>query len=99
MLAITDLFAYLFDLFYLPQGNQHYGTTKTGYLSKKSDGKMRRVWQKRRCEVADGGFLSIYHSDESKPPTRLNLLTCQLKLPYQNQGDERQRCFDLVSCE
>ncbi|XP_022700658.1 arfGAP with SH3 domain, ANK repeat and PH domain-containing protein-like isoform X1 [Varroa jacobsoni] len=79
------------------QGNQHYGTTKTGYLSKKSDGKMRRVWQKRRCEVADGGFLSIYHSDESKPPTRLNLLTCQLKLPYQNQGDERQRCFDLVS--
>ncbi|OQR71034.1 130 kDa phosphatidylinositol 4, partial [Tropilaelaps mercedesae] len=46
-------------------GNQHYGTTKSGYLSKKSDGKMRRVWQKRRCEVGDGGFLSIYHSDEN----------------------------------
>lgn len=49
-----------------PQGNQHYGYTKIGYLHKKSDGKMRRVWQKRKCEVRDG-YLYISHSDVSFP--------------------------------
>ncbi|XP_064488613.1 arfGAP with SH3 domain, ANK repeat and PH domain-containing protein-like isoform X2 [Ornithodoros turicata] len=73
------------------QGNQQYGCTKVGYLLKKSDGKMRRVWQKRRCEVRDG-YLYISHSDETKSPTKLNLLTCQVKCPQ-----EEKRSFDLVS--
>lgn len=74
-----------------PQGNQHYGYTKIGYLHKKSDGKMRRVWQKRKCEVRDG-YLYISHSDETKPPTKLNLLTCQVK-----SLQEEKRSFDLIS--
>ncbi|UYV60129.1 ASAP1 [Cordylochernes scorpioides] len=73
------------------QGNQHYGYTKSGHLLKKSDGKIKKVWQKRRCEIKDG-FLYISHSDEAKPPTKLNLLTCQVKtIP------EEKRYFDLVS--
>lgn len=75
------------------QGNQIYGFRKSGYLLKKSEGKMRvKAWRKRRCEITDG-FLFIYHSDEAQPPTKLNLLTCQVKLV---PGKEK-KCFDLIS--
>jgi len=75
------------------QGNQIYGFRKSGYLLKKSEGKMRvKAWRKRRCEIIDG-FLFIYHSDETQPPTKLNLLTCQVKLV---PGKEK-KCFDLIS--
>lgn len=75
------------------QGNKHYGCYKSGHLLKKSEGKMRmKVWQKRKCEVKDG-FLFISHSDDSKPPTKVNLLTCQVKyIP------DEKKSFDLVSC-
>lgn len=73
------------------QGNKIHGTTKSGYLYKKSEGKMRKVWQKRKCEVRDS-VLCIRHSDETKPPVTVPLLTCQVK-PI---GDDR-KCFDLVS--
>lgn len=55
---------------------------------------MRRVWQKRRCRITADGFLDIYHADESKTPTRVNLLTCQIK-----PVAEEKRGFDLISCE
>lgn len=75
------------------QGNQIYGFRKSGYLLKKSEGKMRvKAWRKRRCEIVDGNLL-IYHSDEAQPPTKLNLLTCQVKLV---PGKEK-KCFDLIS--
>lgn len=75
------------------QGNQIYGFRKSGYLLKKSEGKMRvKAWRKRRCEITDG-FLFIYHSDETQQPTKLNLLTCQVKLV---PGKEK-KCFDLIS--
>ncbi|XP_040061931.1 arfGAP with SH3 domain, ANK repeat and PH domain-containing protein isoform X3 [Ixodes scapularis] len=89
-LDIKDVGATGYSLHQL-QGNQHYGYTKVGHLLKKSDGKMRRVWQKRKCEVRDG-YLYISHSDETKAPTKLNLLTCQVK-----SIQEEKRCFDLVS--
>ncbi|CAG0885765.1 unnamed protein product [Darwinula stevensoni] len=73
------------------QGNKAHGTERIGYLFKKSDGKMRKVWQKRKCEVIEG-YLCIRHSDESKPPSMVNLLTSQIKLI----PDDR-RCFDLVA--
>lgn len=77
------------------QGNKQHGSNRSGFLLKKSEGKVRKVWQKRRCEVRADGFLSIYHADETKPPTRVNLLTCQIKpVPA-----EDRRCFDLVSCK
>lgn len=76
------------------QGDKNHGITKTGHLLKKSEGKVRRVWQKRRCRVTADGFLDIYHADESKPPTRVNLLTCQIK-----PVAEEKRSFDLISCE
>jgi len=59
-----------------------------------SPSSVRRVWQKRRCRVTSDGFLDIFHADESKPPTRVNLLTCQIKpVPDDKRG------FDLISCE
>ncbi|KAG8226409.1 hypothetical protein J437_LFUL012505 [Ladona fulva] len=73
------------------QGDKQAGTTRVGYLMKKSEGKMRKVWQKRKCQVSEG-FLDVCHGDESKPPTRVNLLTCQIKMV----PDDR-RCFDLIS--
>ncbi|RZF46981.1 hypothetical protein LSTR_LSTR011844 [Laodelphax striatellus] len=75
------------------QGDKGAGLTRTGHLLKKSEGKMRRVWQKRRCCVQAEGFLDICHADETKPPTRVNLLTCQIKMV-----PDDKRCFDLVSC-
>lgn len=76
------------------QGDKNHGITKSGHLLKKSEGKVRRVWQKRRCRITADGFLDIYHADESKPPTRVNLLTCQIKPVLDDK-----RCFDLISCE
>lgn len=55
---------------------------------------MRRVWQKRRCAVQAEGYLDICHADENKPPTRVNLLTCQIKLV-----PDDKRGFDLISCK
>ncbi|KAF5281108.1 hypothetical protein FQR65_LT02974 [Abscondita terminalis] len=74
------------------QGDKHHGVTRTGHLFKKSEGKMRRVWQKRKCRVLAEGFLDICHADESKPPTRVNLLTCQIKMV-----PDDKRGFDLIS--
>ncbi|CAH0690856.1 unnamed protein product [Chilo suppressalis] len=74
------------------QGDKQHGVTRSGYLLKKSEGKVRRVWQKRRCRVTAEGFLDIFHADENKPPARVNLLTCQIKV----SADDK-RAFDLVS--
>lgn len=76
------------------QGDKQAGMTRTGHLMKKSEGKMRRVWQKRRCCVQAEGFLEISHGDETKPPTRVNLLTCQVKMV-----PDDKRCFDVLSCK
>ncbi|XP_055840542.1 arfGAP with SH3 domain, ANK repeat and PH domain-containing protein isoform X1 [Episyrphus balteatus] len=74
------------------QGDKHHGITRSGHLLKKSEGKVRRVWQKRRCRVTADGFLDICHADETKAPTRVNLLTCQIKpVPDDKRG------FDLIS--
>ena len=76
------------------QGNKNFGSSKSGFLLKKSEGKMRvKVWQKRKCEVKEDGFLLISHSDESKEPTKVNLLTCQVKVI-----PDEKKCFDLISC-
>lgn len=83
-----------YSLHQLQACDKQAGITRTGYLLKKSEGKMRRVWQKRKCCVQAEGFLDICHADESKPPTRVNLLTCQIKLV-----PDDKRCFDLISCE
>ncbi|KOB71354.1 Arf-GAP with SH3 domain, ANK repeat and PH domain-containing protein [Operophtera brumata] len=56
----------------------------------KSEGKVRRVWQKRRCRVTAEGFLDIFHADENKTPARVNLLTCQIKV-----AADDKRAFDL----
>uniref|UniRef100_A0A1B6J1N0 ArfGAP with SH3 domain, ANK repeat and PH domain-containing protein n=1 Tax=Homalodisca liturata TaxID=320908 RepID=A0A1B6J1N0_9HEMI len=74
------------------QGDKQAGMTRTGHLMKKSEGKMRRVWQKRRCCVQAEGFLEISHGDETKPPTKVNLLTCQIKMV-----PDDKRCFDVLS--
>ncbi|XP_013401503.1 arf-GAP with SH3 domain, ANK repeat and PH domain-containing protein 2-like, partial [Lingula anatina] len=79
----------------LPQilGNKTLGTEKKGHLLKKSEGRMRKVWQRRRVAI-QSGIMSVSHSDESKDPVRLNLLTCQAKLVL---DDPTKKCFDLIS--
>lgn len=88
---MTDKGGTVYSLHQL-QGDKNHGITRSGHLFKKSEGKVRRVWQKRRCRVTADGFLDICHADESKPPTRVNLLTCQIK-PV---SDDRKG-FDLIS--
>ncbi|XP_022524320.2 arf-GAP with SH3 domain, ANK repeat and PH domain-containing protein 3 isoform X2 [Astyanax mexicanus] len=73
-----------------PQGNKKYGTEKSGFLLKKSDG-IRKVWQKRKCGVKYG-CLTISHSTINRPPAKLNLLTCQVR-----PNPEEKRSFDLVT--
>jgi len=73
------------------KGDAAAGHRKAGCLLKRSEGRLRNVWQKRRCEVSDG-FLKICHADESKVPSQVNLLTCQMKPVL-----EDRLCFDVVS--
>ncbi|KAL0969590.1 hypothetical protein UPYG_G00229490 [Umbra pygmaea] len=73
-----------------PQGNKMYGTEKSGFLQKRSDG-IRKVWQKRKCGVKYG-CLTISHSTINRPPAKLNLLTCQVR-----PNPEERRTFDLVT--
>ncbi|TNM95332.1 hypothetical protein fugu_016415 [Takifugu bimaculatus] len=73
-----------------PQGNKKYGTEKSGFLLKKSDG-IRKVWQKRKCGVKFG-CLTISHSTINRPPAKLNLLTCQVR-----PNPEDKKTFDLVT--
>uniref|UniRef100_A0A671YJ50 Arf-GAP with SH3 domain, ANK repeat and PH domain-containing protein 2-like n=1 Tax=Sparus aurata TaxID=8175 RepID=A0A671YJ50_SPAAU len=71
-------------------GDKQYGTERSGFLYKKSDG-LRKMWQKRKCS-AHNCYLTIAHATPNKPPTRLNLLTCQVK-----PSVEDKKCFDLIS--
>uniref|UniRef100_A0AAV2MHT1 Uncharacterized protein n=1 Tax=Knipowitschia caucasica TaxID=637954 RepID=A0AAV2MHT1_KNICA len=71
-------------------GDKNFGTEKSGFLYKKSDG-LRRMWQKRKCCVQDC-YLTIAHATTNKAPTRLNLLTCHVR-----PSDEDKKCFHLVS--
>ncbi|MCP9265137.1 GTP-ase activating protein for Arf containing protein [Dirofilaria immitis] len=52
--------------------------TQSGYLYKKSNKKLHKQWQKRRCRIEDGHFW-LSHSDESVPPTKLSLLVSDCK--------------------
>ncbi|CAN0120470.1 unnamed protein product [Lampetra planeri] len=72
------------------QGNKTHGNEKSGHLLKKSDG-IRKVWQKRKCDVRNG-FLLIYHGVANRQPAKLNLLTCQVK-----PSAEDRKCFSLIS--
>uniref|UniRef100_UPI00358EBE00 arf-GAP with SH3 domain, ANK repeat and PH domain-containing protein 2-like isoform X2 n=1 Tax=Myxine glutinosa TaxID=7769 RepID=UPI00358EBE00 len=72
------------------QGNKQYGSEKTGFLMKKSDG-IRKVWQRRKCAIKNG-YLTISHATANRPPAKLNLLTCQVK-----PNAEEKKCFDLIS--
>ncbi|XP_062842347.1 arf-GAP with SH3 domain, ANK repeat and PH domain-containing protein 2 [Trichomycterus rosablanca] len=72
------------------QGNKQYGTEKSGFLYKKSDG-LRKMWQKRKCSVQNC-YLTIAHGTPNKAPAKLNLLTCQVKPSL-----EDKKCFDLIS--
>ncbi|KAK6297234.1 hypothetical protein J4Q44_G00318170 [Coregonus suidteri] len=72
------------------QGNKAYGTEYSGILYKRSEG-LRKVWQKRKCSVKNG-FLTISHGTANRPPAKLNLLTCQVKL-----NPDEKKSFDLFS--
>ncbi|XP_029349647.1 arf-GAP with SH3 domain, ANK repeat and PH domain-containing protein 3 isoform X2 [Echeneis naucrates] len=63
-----------------PQGNKKYGTEKSGFLLKKSDG-IRKVWQKRKCGVKFG-CLTISHStvrtEDTCPQASVSLELCPI---------------------
>ncbi|XP_029990114.1 arf-GAP with SH3 domain, ANK repeat and PH domain-containing protein 2-like [Sphaeramia orbicularis] len=52
---------------------------------------IRRKCGRRKCSVHNC-YLTIAHATPNKPPTRLNLLTCQVK-----PSVEDKKCFDLIS--
>lgn len=54
------------------QGNKAHGNEKKGFLLKKSEGRMRRTWQRRRCVIVEGSML-IYHQDVSPSFSNLYL--------------------------
>ncbi|KAM4044138.1 arf-GAP with SH3 domain, ANK repeat and PH domain-containing protein 3-like isoform 2-T2 [Anomaloglossus baeobatrachus] len=72
------------------QGDKQHGTEKSGFLYKKSEG-IRKVWQKRKCGVKYG-YLTISHSTINRPPTKIKLLTCQVR---PNVDDKRS--FYLIT--
>lgn len=72
--------------------NLELGTEISGHLYKRTEG-IRKVYQKRKCNV-QGGYLYIAHSTSSKPPAKLNLLTCQIKPSLEEQG---KKYFVLVA--
>ena len=47
------------------QGNKAHGVEKKGHLLKKSENRMVRTWQRRRCAIKQGA-LFIYHQDVSR---------------------------------
>ena len=51
----------------------------------------RGKWQRRKCQVSRG-CLEIFHSDTSKAPNRVELVTCDMK----SVQDDRL-CFDVFS--
>lgn len=71
------------------------GTARSGFLLKRSEGKVKRLWQRRHVAVRDG-FLFLSHADETKTPVKLNLLTCHIK---PNAPEADPKCFDLLSSE
>ncbi|KAG8451228.1 hypothetical protein GDO86_003460 [Hymenochirus boettgeri] len=73
-----------------PQGDKQYGTEKSGFLYKKSEG-IRKVWQKRKCGVKYG-YLTISHGTINRPPVKIKLLTCQVR-----PNPEDKRNFDLIT--
>ncbi|XP_073420246.1 arf-GAP with SH3 domain, ANK repeat and PH domain-containing protein 3-like isoform X2 [Dendrobates tinctorius] len=72
------------------QGDKQHGTEKSGFLYKKSEG-IRKVWQKRKCGVKYG-YLTISHSTINRPPTKIKLLTCQVR-----PNAEDKRSFYLIT--
>ena len=74
------------------QTDKALGTEKGGVLFKRTEG-LRKVYQKRRCDIKDG-YLFISHSTSSKPPAKLNLLTCQVKPSLEENS---KKYFDLVA--
>ncbi|CAL1536476.1 unnamed protein product [Lymnaea stagnalis] len=76
-----------------PTGDKSLGCEKKGHLLKKSEGRVRKMWLKRKCIIREG-HMEISHHDESKDPVKLCLLTCQVKLVMDDPG---KKCFDVVS--
>ncbi|KAH9492543.1 Arf-GAP with SH3 domain, ANK repeat and PH domain-containing protein 1 [Bulinus truncatus] len=76
-----------------PSGDKSLGCEKKGHLLKKSEGRVRKMWLKRKCIIREG-HMEISHHDESKDPVKLCLLTCQVKLVPDDPG---KKCFDVIS--
>ncbi|PIK39209.1 putative arf-GAP with SH3 domain, ANK repeat and PH domain-containing protein 2 isoform X8, partial [Apostichopus japonicus] len=74
--------------------NVEMGKEIQGHLYKRTEG-IRKVYQKRKCDVHDG-YLHIAHSMSSKPPAKLNLLTCQIKPSLEEQGG-KDRTYNFMT--
>ncbi|KAA0200550.1 Arf GAP with SH3 domain ANK repeat and PH [Fasciolopsis buskii] len=48
------------------QVNRAYGTRKSGFLLKKSDGKVKRVWQRRRVRIGDDSRTYNFQAEDDQ---------------------------------
>lgn len=61
----------------------------SGFLYKKSNKKLHKQWQKRKCQIKDGHFW-LFHSDEAITPAKISLLISDCK-----PSSEDAKIFDL----
>jgi Arf-GAP/SH3 domain/ANK repeat/PH domain-containing protein len=78
---------------HIPSGEESFGMEKTGYLLKRSEG-IRKVFQKRYCQVKDGHFI-MAHSPTAQPTATLTLLTCNVREAPDTDG--KKNCIHLVT--
>ncbi|KAG8143195.1 putative ArfGAP with SH3 domain ankyrin repeat and PH domain 3 protein [Naja naja] len=78
------------------QGNKQYGTEKSGFLYKKSDG-IRKVWQKRKCgcEIRMSHYFSQHMRPHPEDKKSFDLVTHNRT--YHFQAEEEQDCIVWVS--
>uniref|UniRef100_F1KRU5 Arf-GAP with SH3 domain, ANK repeat and PH domain-containing protein 1 n=1 Tax=Ascaris suum TaxID=6253 RepID=F1KRU5_ASCSU len=67
--------------------------TFSGFLYKKSNKKLHKQWQKRRCRIFDGHFW-LSHSDENVPPAKLDLLVSDCKPSLEDPKNFDLYCRD-----
>ena len=68
----------------LLEASPELGPHKFGFLKRQMAGRLRSSWQKRGCEVRNG-FLKIIETEGSQEPTKVSLVTCEMRPDDENK--------------
>ena len=68
----------------LLEASPEMGPHKFGFIKRQMAGRLRTSWQKRGCEVRNG-FLKIIETEGSQEPTKLSLVTCEMRPDDENK--------------